>query len=189
MRDILEFTVPAVFLLLFFALFLGFFGWLRWMRFRETLALADRGYAPVVSPNGTNRTLRWGLILAAIGLALSCGMAPITFESIDRSPVLIPGLLFLFLGLALLLYWLMTGGRSFLRAQGGLVPLPPPVWPGRDDDAPGARADAHDRGLAAALDDATEPVAATDDGDNGDNGDDGDDGGANADTDPPAPNA
>lgn len=177
MREFLEFAMPAGFLFLFFALFLGFLGWLRWMRFRETLALADRGYAPVTPANGTNRTLRWGLILAAIGLALSCGLAPFAFESIDRSPVLIPGLLCLFLGLALLLFWLMTGGRSFLRPNSGPVPLPPPAWPGRGDAAPDARADAGARAPGAAVDVATEPDDATDDGD------------ADVDRDPPAPPA
>lgn len=136
MRDLFEFIVPAVFTLLFFGLIFGFLGWLRWMRFRETLALADRGYAPSAAPNGTNRTLRWGLVLAALGLALSCGMAPLAIDRIQMFPVLIPGFLLLFLGLALLLYWLVTGGRHHLLDRGALVPLPPPAWPRRGDGAP-----------------------------------------------------
>jgi len=161
MRDIFEFVVPAVFVLLFFALFLGFAGWLRWMRFRETLALADRGYAPVGAPNGTNRTLRWGLILVAIGLALACGMAPFALEALDRSPVLIPGLLFLFVGLALLLYWLLSGGRATILDRSRLTPLPAPVWPPRADAAPLPGAPVHD-GAEGAGPHATDDVTGTD---------------------------
>lgn len=154
MRDFFEFAVPAVFTLLFFGLIFGFLGWLRWMRFRETLALADRGYAPSAAPNGTNRTLRWGLVLAALGLALSCGMAPLAIDRVQMFPVLIPGFLLLFLGLALLLFWLVTGGRQFLHDRGSLVPLPPPAWPRRDDGVPEGTTDGDAVGPSGRDDDA-----------------------------------
>lgn len=148
MRDLLEFLVPATFGILFFGLIFGFLGWLRWMRFREMIALADRGFAPADAPNGTNRTLRWSLILLALGLALSCGLAPVAIDNIRAFPALIPGLTLLFLGLAFLLYWLVTGGRDHLtKANAAAVdrpiapppPAPPapawsagPAWPSSD---------------------------------------------------------
>ncbi|MFN8423998.1 MAG: hypothetical protein U0470_11690 [Anaerolineae bacterium] len=115
MHDVLEIAVPGTFALLFFGLIFGFLAWLRWMRFRETLALADRGFAPADAPNGTNCMLRWSLILMALGLALSCGILPLAFDSIHAFPALIPGLSMLFLGLAFLLYWLRPAGETSWR--------------------------------------------------------------------------
>lgn len=147
MNDMLEILVPGTLALLFFCLIFGFLAWLRWMRFRETLALADRGFAPADASNGTNRMLRWSLILMALGLALSCGILPLAFDSIHAFPALIPGLAMLFLGLAFLLYWLVTGGRDQLAARGGALPTlrpRPPAsiapTPSIADDAPAVAA-------------------------------------------------
>ncbi|MEO8082469.1 MAG: hypothetical protein ABI780_01470 [Ardenticatenales bacterium] len=159
MRDALEFVLPATFGLLFFGVFFGFLGWLRWMRFREMLALADRGYLPADAPNGTNRMLRWSLILIAIGLALSCGILPVAFDSVHAFPALIPGLTMLFVGLAFLLYWLLTGGRDLLAARGNSLPIirprPPAAFApsGPSGDVAFSAADDGPRADANGLDD------------------------------------
>lgn len=159
MRDALEIAVPGTFALLFFGLIFGFLAWLRWMRFRETLALADRGFAPADAPNGTNRMLRWALILMALGLALSCGILPLAFDSIHAFPALIPGLSMLFLGLAFLLYWLVTGGRDQLAARGGALPTLRP----RPAPAPSPSAYAADDWAAAGADAGAAEIAGHDD--------------------------
>ncbi|MCC7021103.1 MAG: hypothetical protein IT332_15180 [Ardenticatenales bacterium] len=152
MYDVFEFAIPATFTVLFFGLVFAFLGWLRWMRFREMIALADRGFAPADAPNGTNRTLRWALILVALGLALSCGLAPVAIDNIRAFPSLIPGLTLLFLGLAFLLYWLVTGGRDHLMKAGGPAAAIRPIAP--PPSAPPAPAWSSDE---------TQPAAAADD--------------------------
>ncbi|MBK6768957.1 MAG: hypothetical protein IPG72_08110 [Ardenticatenales bacterium] len=156
MRDVFEFAIPATFMTLFFALVFAFLGWLRWMRFRETIALADRGFAPADAPNGTNRMLRWSLILLALGLALSCGLAPIAIDNLRAFPALIPGLTLLFLGLAFLLYWLVTGGRDHLMKANATAAVRPIVPPPPAPPAPSWSA--ADSPTAAGSDDDLDPL-------------------------------
>ena len=53
---------------------------MRYLRYRETLALAEKGLVRVerMAANGKD-TLRWGIALTAVGLALSVGIYPIGF--------------------------------------------------------------------------------------------------------------
>ena len=57
------------------AIFFGFFAFLRYMSYRERLALAEKGLMQVepARRNGKD-TLRWGIIITAVGLALCIGV-------------------------------------------------------------------------------------------------------------------
>lgn len=54
---------------------------MRYIKFRETIALAEKGLVrpAKVQNNGKNglNALRWGIVIASIGLALIVGLFPI----------------------------------------------------------------------------------------------------------------
>lgn len=92
------------------------YAFLRFLRHRETLFLAERGLLrPAEAPRGNgNSSLRWGIILAALGIALSCGLYPIGWMVGGRTflgfgPWMLPGFVALALGLGLVLIHRLTG--------------------------------------------------------------------------------
>jgi hypothetical protein len=100
-------------LLSFMALSLPFVlvGFSRYLRYRETIALAQHGLlredrGPARRPRGDAQ--RWGIIITALGAALSCGLYPIGFIAGDAFPLgygpwMLVGFLPLAFGIALLL--------------------------------------------------------------------------------------
>ncbi len=84
---------------------------MRFLRYRETMALAEHGLLREVMdrPRGGGQgMLRWGIILTALGTALSCGLWPIGFAvgggfPLGFGPWMLVGFLPLSFGLALLL--------------------------------------------------------------------------------------
>ncbi len=105
----------------FFLIVFGFFAFWRYMQYREVVALAEKGLvrpAPV-SGNGSG-ALRWGIVIAALGLAFSIGLYPIGFL-IDAPARLFPlhfgpwmliGLVPLFFGLGLVLIHVLSRERK-----------------------------------------------------------------------------
>ena len=94
---------------LFFASILGFFGYLRYLRHKETIALAEAGVLesmPEQKPVGNIQTVRSGLILMAIGMALCIGLYPIGWIAmpgelpLNLGPWMLVGFIPLFIGLA-----------------------------------------------------------------------------------------
>lgn len=89
------------------AIIFGFFAFLRYMNYRETIALAEKGLArPEVKTKGG--LLRWGILITALGLALSVGLYLIGFSSGESYPLglgpwMLGGFVPLFLGLGLIL--------------------------------------------------------------------------------------
>ncbi len=89
------------------AIFFGFLAFLRYMRYKETITLAEKG---LTRPNSklNNGLLRWGMIISSLGLALTLGLYLIGFSSPDNYPLhlgpwMLGGLVPLFLGLGLIL--------------------------------------------------------------------------------------
>jgi len=90
----------------------GFLAFLRYMNYKETLALAEKG---LTKPEGkpASNLLRWGIIVAALGFALSLGLYPIGFDSgnsypLHLGPWMLGGFVPLFLGLGLILLHYLT---------------------------------------------------------------------------------
>jgi hypothetical protein len=89
------------------AIIFGFFAFLRYMNYRETITLAEKGLTRPERKTG-NRLLRWGIIIAALGLALSLGLYPIGYSAgfdypLHLGPWMLGGFIPLFLGLGLIL--------------------------------------------------------------------------------------
>jgi hypothetical protein len=94
------------------AIIVGFLAFLRYMNYRETIALAEKG---LTRPEPKNRSgpLRWGILITALGLALSVGLYPIGFSAgydypLHLGPWMLGGFVPLFLGLGLILLHVIT---------------------------------------------------------------------------------
>ncbi len=96
-------AIPAIFGLGFPLIIFGFIALMRYLNYRETLALAEKGLVrpAKVQSNGKN-VLRWGIVIASIGLALIVGLFP------TDGPVMLVGLLPTFFGLGLVLIYVLT---------------------------------------------------------------------------------
>ncbi|MBK7780942.1 MAG: hypothetical protein IPJ58_09285 [Ardenticatenia bacterium] len=121
------------------------YGFLRYLRHRETLFLAERGLVrPLDSPRGNgngNSSLRWGIILTALGIALSCGLYPIGWmvnlgTPLGFGPWMLFGFIPVAVGLGLVLIHRLTGktlenemaaDADVGSAPGGSAPMPPPT--------------------------------------------------------------
>jgi uncharacterized protein DUF6249 len=86
---------------------------MRYMNYRETLALAERGLTRPETKTGNKGLLRWGIIVTALGLALSLGLYFVGFASaasypLHLGPWMLGGFVPLFLGLGLILSHFLT---------------------------------------------------------------------------------
>lgn len=99
-------------------LLLSFVVVMRYISYRETLALAEKGLLPPRRNAGQNRgALIWGISLSAVGLALCLGLWPLgalgPSYPLGLGPWMLAGLLPLFFGLGLILiYVLLRKGRQ-----------------------------------------------------------------------------
>jgi hypothetical protein len=108
------FAGGVVFLIVF-----SFLAYTRYLRHKEVMMLAEKGLSyPEPRRNGKD-TLRWGIGITAVGLALLVGIAPMVWVRAARStmapdvgasawPMLLIGLLPTFFGVALILIYVLT---------------------------------------------------------------------------------
>jgi hypothetical protein len=99
--------VPCISIVSVLLVIFGFLAFLRYMSYRETIALAEKGLSRP-EPKTKGGLLRWGILITALGLALSIGLYPIGFSSrevypLGLGPWMLGGLVPLFLGLGLIL--------------------------------------------------------------------------------------
>ncbi len=85
----------------------GFLAFLRYMNYRETIALAEKGLTKPETKSGKG-LLRWGIVLTSLGFALSLGLYFIGFNSpndypLHLGPWMLGGFVPLFLGIGLIL--------------------------------------------------------------------------------------
>ena len=99
--------VPCISIVSVLLVILGFLAFLRYMNYRETIAFAEKGLTRP-EPKTKSGFLRWGILITALGLALSIGLYPIGFSSGEAYPLglgpwMLGGFVPLFLGLGLIL--------------------------------------------------------------------------------------
>ena len=117
MNDVVPGVIICGSIILIFGGMLVFFAYLRYMRYRETIELANKG---LVHPryqhyegNGKG-TLRWGIAITGLGLALCLGLYPFgwlvaTNEfPLNFGPWMMIGLIPTFFGLSLIVIYLVT---------------------------------------------------------------------------------
>lgn len=90
----------------------GFVGCMRYIRYKEILALAEKGLVPP-EPKAIKGILRWGVVIAALGLAFTLGLYPFGFVTGEEFPLhigpwMLIGFVPLFLGLGLILLHYLT---------------------------------------------------------------------------------
>jgi hypothetical protein len=90
----------------------GFLAFLRYLNYKKAITLAEKGLAKPETKSGTV-FLRWGIIITALGLALSIGLYTIGFDSADNYPLhlgpwMLGGFVPLFLGIGLTLLHFFT---------------------------------------------------------------------------------
>ncbi|HCB00829.1 MAG TPA: hypothetical protein DEP19_00455 [Anaerolineae bacterium] len=110
MNDLIPcFGVVSILLIIF-----GFLAFLRYMNYKGTIALAEKGLTKPESKSNNKGLLRWGIVITAIGLALSIGLYTIGFVADENTypfrlgPWMLGGFVPLFLGLGLILLHYLT---------------------------------------------------------------------------------
>jgi len=101
------FSIVSILLVVF-----GFFAFLRYMNYKEILALAEKGLTKPETKSGKG-LLRWGILVTALGFALTLGLYAIGFASADNYPLhlgpwMLGGFVPLFLGIGLILIHYLT---------------------------------------------------------------------------------
>jgi hypothetical protein len=104
--------VPCLSIVSVLIVIFGFLAFMRYINYRETLTLAEKGLTRPEVKNSKG-FLRWGIVVTALGLALSLGFYIIGFNSAENYPFhlgpwMLGGFVPLFLGLSLLLIHLFT---------------------------------------------------------------------------------
>ncbi len=105
--------IPCLGIIGVLAIIFGFLAFLRYMNYKETIALAEKGLSRPESKSGKKRLLHWGIVIASIGFALSLGLYPLGFNSGNNYPLhfgpwMLGGFVPLFLGLGLILLHYLT---------------------------------------------------------------------------------
>ncbi len=90
----------------------GFLAFLRYMNYKETLALAEKGLTKPEA-RSSKGFLRWGILITALGFALTLGLYSIGFDSANNYPLhlgpwMLGGFVPLFLGIGLILLHYLT---------------------------------------------------------------------------------
>ena len=106
-------TIGVLFLL--FGIPFGFAAYNRRLKHQEMIAMIEKGLveAPRADEGGRN-TLRWGIVITALGLAFSLGLYPLGFIGggahfpLHFGPWMLIGLVPTFFGLALIFIYQLT---------------------------------------------------------------------------------
>ena len=110
MNDIIPCVGGIAFVFLVFA----FIVVMRYLSYQETMKLAEKGLVKPMRQNGGGKSaLIWGIILTAIGLAITIGLWPLGTMLKSNAPYgfgpwMLVGLLPTFFGLALVLIHVLT---------------------------------------------------------------------------------
>ena len=139
-RDIAEVVIPGMVVALIFFIIFGFATLMRYFRYKETVALAEKGLLRESRSRQSRNTLRTGIIVTAVGLALSCGLMPIGFLIADPGvserlplgffgPWMVVGLIPVFFGLGLIVIHALNGNDEYTSLtagdEGEDEPIPP----------------------------------------------------------------
>lgn len=94
------------------AILFGLIALIRYLNYRETIALAEQGLTPA-ERKSNQPFLRWGIVITSLGLALTIGLYFAGFAAYEDYPLhlgpwMLGGLIPLFLGLGLILLHYLT---------------------------------------------------------------------------------
>lgn len=96
----------------------GYAAYIRRLKHIETLKMIEQGMVEAPMTKITKDALRWGIVLAALGIALSLGLYPLAFVfggaefPLNFGPWMVIGLLPLFFGLSLVVIHYATQDKE-----------------------------------------------------------------------------
>ncbi len=132
MNDAIEALSIGFAVAMIFSVPFAFFAYIRYLRYKETIALAERG---LIRPSESNKDgrnmLRWGIVITFVGLALVlvAMVAGLAVSADILPPLLLLGCLPMFFGLALLVIYAVTrrekGNNDMDRDAFPDDPIPP----------------------------------------------------------------
>ena len=110
MNDAVEALGAGLAIAIVFGIPFGFFAFVRYLRYKETMALAEQGLLRPERSRRSRDTLKWGIVIMMMGLGLTCGVLPLGLLSDDFiiGPWIIIGILPFFFGLSLIMVYLVN---------------------------------------------------------------------------------
>lgn len=127
-------------------IFFGFIVLMRYINYKENLIMAEKGLVrPVQEKKRGRGLLIWGILVTAVGLALCLGLYPLGLMGNGSSfplglgPWMIGGFLPLFVGIGLVLVYIITGneeGKSIQPANNS-SPDTSPILTADETETPG----------------------------------------------------
>lgn len=105
MNDAVEALSAALAVAIIFGIPFGFFAFVRYLRYKETIALAEKGLLRPERSRNNRDTLKWGIVIMMLGLGLTCGVLPLGLfsDNFIVGPWIVIGMLPFFFGLALMI--------------------------------------------------------------------------------------
>jgi hypothetical protein len=140
MNDAIEAIAIGFSVALIFSIPFAFFAFMRYLRYKETITLAERG---LLRPQrrSDRQTTKWGIVITAVGLAFTCGLWPLGFMGdapdfpLAFGPWMLIGLLPTFFGIALIIIGKINQHDSEGEDELDEVdPIPPHKTEGLTDD-------------------------------------------------------
>lgn len=91
MNDFYEVVVPAITVSFIFLIIFGFFAFMRYLRYKETIALAERGLLrPSRRQRSSGRTMfKWGVLITCVGIGLFCSLTPMSILAESPEPAVV----------------------------------------------------------------------------------------------------
>jgi len=141
MSDAIEAIGIGFSVALIFSIPFAFFAFMRYLRYKETVALAEQGLLRPQQRRKDRQTTKWGIVITAVGLAFTCGLWPMGF--IDGAPDfpfafgpwMLIGLLPMFFGIALIIIGTINKHDNEAEdAADGVDPIPSHKTGGLPDD-------------------------------------------------------
>lgn len=111
MNDAVEALAIGLAVTMIFSIPFVFFAFIRYLRYKETIALAERGLLRESESKNGRGTMRWGVVLTFVGFALVLGLLPVGLLMNDEmllGPWLLLGCLPMFFGMSLLVIYALT---------------------------------------------------------------------------------
>lgn len=105
MNDAVEALSAALAVAIIFGIPFGFFAFVRYLRYKETIALAEKGLLRPERSRTNRDTLKWGIVIMMLGLGLTCGVLPLGLfsDNFIVGPWIVIGMLPFFFGMALMI--------------------------------------------------------------------------------------
>ena len=143
MSDAIEPVGIGLSVALIFSIPFAFFAFMRYLRYKETIALAEQGLLKPQQHRKDRQTTKWGIVITAVGMAFICGLWPLGFMFLSDGtnvplgfgPWMLIGLLPMFFGISLIIIGAMNKQENGAENEMDEVdPIPPHKTGGMPDE-------------------------------------------------------